>query len=137
MRRRQTPILVVALVLAGCAATPGKEPLPRGSLGNVTEENSREAVLGLCEARAEVERDPAAAGDAFFDRAHDRLHVIAAAVEEVDRPSAARLLEAIASVEADVRQDAEPERTAADLDALLEATRASLERLGLAAPRCP
>ena len=125
-------IAIAALVLAGCGPT-----VPRGRLGPVTEEASREAVLGLCESRATVERNFPAARDVFFDQAHDELHVIAAAVEEVDRQVAARLLEAMSLLETDFIQQLETDRTVADLDGLIEATGAGLRRIGLAASACP
>jgi len=96
---------------------------------------SRGVVDALCEAKDEAPRDPEAARTTFFDRAHDPLHDIAAAVEEVDRSSAARLLEAKQAVEADLEAMGTPE-LASDLGRLIAATRDALKDLSIPTEGC-
>jgi len=95
----------------------------------------RGVVEALCEAQEAAPRDPEQARIAFFDRAHDPLHDIAAAAQEVDRSSAARLLEAKQAVEADLERMRGPD-LAPDLGRLVAATRAALMELSVSVPGC-
>jgi hypothetical protein len=63
--------------------------------------------------------------------------VIAAATEVRDREATAGLLEAKQRVEADLAETELPQDFAADVEALIEATRAALGAIGLEAPACP
>jgi hypothetical protein len=131
-------LLVLVLVGSACDASgdPGEpSPLPSGSLGPVRPEATDEAVLGLCAIAGATERDAAEA--AFADRSHQTLHVIAAAVQEVDRAVAAELLEAKQAVEADLAEPALPAAFPDHVGSLLDATRAALDTIGLDAPDCP
>ena len=95
------------------------------------------AVEGLCTALKQAPDGPRAAEVTFFDESHDTLHTIARALEDVDRSSAAALLEAKQRVEADFAGGrASGGRVADDLRALVEATRAGLARLEVPAPAC-
>ncbi len=93
------------------------------------------AVLGLCQARATAATDVQSARTAFYDRSHEPLHALARAIEPVDRPLVARLLEAKEAVEAGLGSGS-PTLTA-DLNRLLDATRTSLTRLSVSSPDCP
>lgn len=105
----------------------------RGERVPVTE--LRGVVDALCDAQEAASRDPEQARTVFFDRAHDPLHDIAAAAQEVDRSSAARLLEAKQAVEGDLERMQEP-GLASDLGRLVAATRAALTKLSVSVPGC-
>jgi len=93
------------------------------------------AVLGLCQARAAAATDVQSARTAFYNRSHEPLHALARALEPVDRPLVARVLEAKEAVEAGLGSGS-PTLTA-DLNRLLDATRTSLTRLSVSSPDCP
>jgi hypothetical protein len=95
-----------------------------------------DALENLCTAREEAPDRPRAAEARFFDRSHETLHVIARALEDVDRPLAGRLLEAKQKVEADFSGLASGDRVADDLGRLVEVTRAGLDRLAVPLPAC-
>lgn len=136
-RRARPSLVLVALVLAACGggdAGPSPSPLPSGALGPVTPEAADESVLGLCEIVDSTDRAEAEA--TFLDRSHETLHVIAAATEVRDRAAAADLLEAKQRVEADLAGEELPPGFAADVEALVDATRAALDSIGLNAPPC-
>ena len=132
-------LLAVALVAAACDSDGGGNGDPSaprsGALGPVTAEAAAGAVRGLCDLEAATDRVEAEA--TFLDRSHETLHVIAAATEVWDRDAAAELLEAKQRVEADLADPDLPPDFAADVGALIEATRAALEAIGLDAPVCP
>lgn len=134
MRRRQRgrsrfPYRLVAIaVLLGAAVACGSTA--------TGESGADPLVSDICAAA-----DSALAGHAndaeerFVDRAHQRLHELAAEVTEVDRAVAARLLEAKQRVEADL--DHEPVDAAAlseDLGALADATVDAQSRLDRPGP---
>ena len=139
MRRRFVPtMLAVALVVAACGSGGANEDpsgAPSGALGPVTADAAAEAVRGLCDLRTAT--DHAGAEATFLDRSHETLHVLAAATEERDRGTAADLLEAKQRVEADLAGADLPPDFAADVGALIEATREALEAIGLDGPACP
>ncbi len=133
-----------ATMLVACGGSGGGEPspspsapLPSGELGVVTPIGASAAVLGLCAARAAVSSSAMRANALFEDRAHEELHVIAAATQAEDTQTAARLLEAMQTVEADFADHAPTSTTGTDVDALLAATRTALATIGLPAPTCP
>jgi hypothetical protein len=132
-------LLALALVAAACASDGGVSGVPSappsGALGAVTSEAAAEAVRGLCALEPATDRVEAEA--TFLDRSHATLHVIAAATEVRDRSTAADLLEAKQRVEADLAGDELPPGFAADVRALIDATGAALEAIGLEAPACP
>jgi len=96
----------------------------------------RQAVTGLCTALERLPIDPTAARRAFYDLSHDRLHTIAAAVQDIDRPAATSLLNAKAVVEEDLARFPFPSSLAADLDRLAAASRAALRVLSVPAEPC-
>ena len=122
--RRARSTLLAITVLAATSCTSDGSPSGR-SPSRVT--------VGLCAAAT-----AARAGDAtearriFFDRAHDPLHELAAAVGEQDRSAAARLLEAKEAVEAGLETGGAD--LADDLDQLVVATGAALVANGDAQP---
>lgn len=140
MRRRSflAPVVclgIATLVACGGGGEPSPEASgPSGSLGVMTAEAGTETVTALCDLRDASERD--AANATFFDRAHQNLHVLAAATENVDRVPAAGLLEAKQVVEADLLSDTLPAGFHGDVSDLLVATRTALETVGLPAPDC-
>ena len=132
-------LLASALVSAACGSDGGGSEDPSvpasGALGPVTAEAAAEAVRGLCDLGTATGRAEAEA--IFFDRSHETLHVIAAATEVRDRDAAADLLEAKQRVEADLAGADLPPDFAADVETLIEATRAALDAIGLEGPTCP
>jgi hypothetical protein len=136
LARRAAVVLALALPLAACGGGPGPPPEPtaRGSLGVVTAADARALVAALCRVAALAGTDPGEAGRTFRDRAHDELHVLAAAVEPVDRAAAAALLVAKERVEADLSTGAGG--FAAHAAELVRATRGALRAVGLPAPGC-
>jgi len=96
----------------------------------------REAVTGLCAALERLPVDPRAARDAFYSRSHDRLHMIATAVQEIDRSTAASLLQAMAVVEERLARRAFPASLGGDLHRLVAATRAALRALSIPSEPC-
>lgn len=132
-------LIATATLMVGsvaCSSSPDDNSATmeiRGERVSVTQ--LRGVVDALCEASDEVARDAEAARTIFFDRAHDPLHDIAAAAEEVDRPSAARLLEAKQAVEANLEAMRAPE-LASDLGRLIAATRDALEDLSVSTEGC-
>jgi hypothetical protein len=95
-----------------------------------------DAVAQLCLAAEEAPDRPRAAEARFFDRSHETLHVMARALEDVDRPLAGRLLEAKQKLESDFSGLASGDRVADDLNRLVEVGGAALDRLAVAVPPC-
>ena len=120
--------LLVLLVLVTGACAPGKSAAADDAYGR--------ALTGLCVARDQAAATPTRVRTTFFDRSHGTLHVLARALENVDRRSTAQVLEAMFRVEADLAFDRPPASLTADLDRLIGATRAGLRRLGEPAPGC-
>jgi hypothetical protein len=122
-----------ALLLVAC---PGDgEPGPTPPSPPSTEDRWLAAVDGLCGALTSAQ-EPEAAEAAFFDRSHDAIHEIAAAVQAEDTSAAAALLEAKTAVETDFETGAGPSRIEIDLQALIQATREALTVLGIESPGC-
>lgn len=133
--RPSVAALALAVLLAACGGagrTP--EPTASGDLGVVTASDARALVAALCEVAARAAADPEAAGRTFHDRAHEELHVLAAAAERADRTAAAALLVAKERVEGDLEPQGPTGRLPGDAAALLEATREALRAVGLPAP---
>lgn len=87
-------------------------------------------IAAVCRVADLVAEDPAAAGRAFTDRAHEPLHALAReAADGGARAAAARLLEAKNMVE-----EAEDGPTPAAVDELVSATRAALAAVGRPEP---
>jgi hypothetical protein len=125
-----------ALLLAACGSGGGESPTPAGATRLVEPATAEVTVLGLCQVRQQAQSDPITAEVTFYDRSHEGLHLIAGAVEVVDRAAAARLLQTKQRVESDLMAGGSPSLPS-DVDVLLEATRDALAALGLEAPACP
>lgn len=127
-----------AVLFAGCSgggANPAPtESGPSGSLGVITAAAAAEVVGAICDLRETTDRDRA--NGLFFDRAHQTLHVLAAATEVVDRVAAAGLLEVTQAVEADLLTEALPKTIRSDVGGLLDGTRNALRAIDLPAPGC-
>jgi hypothetical protein len=119
------PLLLV-FVAGACAS--GKSAAADTAYGR--------ALAGLCVARDQAAHTPTRVRTTFFDRSHGTLHVLARALQNVDRALTARLLEAKNRIEVDLAFDRPPTSLAADLDTLIADTRAGLRRLGEPAPAC-
>ncbi|HEX9121807.1 MAG TPA: hypothetical protein VF984_00375, partial [Actinomycetota bacterium] len=95
------------------------------------------AVEGICEMAAKDAADRTAANSVFYDRVHEELHVIAAAVQPRNTDVAATLLQAKERIESDLAATQLPASFADDMDALLGATGNALRTLDLDVPACP
>jgi len=140
---RIVPARIVAFALAGgvVLAACSSGPLGAGDRtievdGQVVSATSLREAVGLCAVLERLPTDPLAARDAFYSLSHDRLHTIAAAVQEVDRAVATSLLQAKAVVEEDLARFPFPPSLADDLDRLVAATGAALETLSIRTEPC-
>jgi hypothetical protein len=128
----------VAFALAACGGTAARQtpsPLPSGPLGVVAPDAVARAMTALCDIERSAGIDARAT---FYDRAHQTLHVIAAATGRVDRGAEAALLVAKQRVEAELeREPPDPETFADDVAVLYVATSDALRAIGLDAPACP
>jgi hypothetical protein len=129
--RRAAIVALAALVATACAGN--------GDSGDRTITVAGQAVAvaplidahaALCQAAAE----PDAARRHFFDRAHDQLHTVAKALEDVDRAQAAQLLQAKERVESEIAD--RPPSLSDDLRRLAVVYRDGLGRLAITAPPC-
>jgi hypothetical protein len=131
-------LCTVAILLTACGGAAARSDTapsgPSGSLGVITAGLAAEALGAICEMRGATDRDEANA--LFFDRAHQTLHVLAAATEVTDRAPAAELLETMQAVEGDLQGDGLPETFSSDVANLLDATRGALGTVSLPAPPC-
>jgi hypothetical protein len=121
---------LVTLVMVGCAPASSDDASANAA-------PLSDAAAALCSAKRQAAADPLAARRVFYEGAHDHLHDLARQVQQVDRPIAARLLEAKQRVEHDLDASATPQRLAGDLDRLLAATHAALTAISIPAPACP
>jgi hypothetical protein len=151
VRRRLVAVAVLVVAAAGVSAgacssggasgeaqpDPGPTIVLAGEPAPVPVRRLTAAVEGLCTALQQAPDSPAAAEATFYDQSHATLHAIARALEDVDRPAAAALLEAKQRVEADFAGGlASGGRVADDLRPLVAATSAGLARLEVKAPAC-
>lgn len=95
-----------------------------------------DAHRGVCEAAEAAAGDVEAAEAIFFDRAHDSLHELAATLDDTDRVSAARLLEAKQDVEAELDGAVRREIVRDHLVALAAVTGDALDVLGIERAEC-
>lgn len=126
---RRAPILALAVLAAACSG--GSEDRTITVAGQpVAVAPLVDAHAALCRAAAE----PDAARRHFFDRAHDQLHTVARALEDVDRVQAAQLLQAKERVESELPDP--PASLVDDLRRLADVYRDGLGRLAITAPPC-
>ena len=124
-------VLALALLAAACGGNSGSEDRTITVAGQpVAVAPLVDAHAALCQAAAE----PDAARRHFFDRAHDQLHTVAKALEDVDREQAAQLLQAKEKVESELPnpRPSLPD----DLRRLAGVYRDGLGRLAITAPPC-
>lgn len=128
-------VVAVAVLAAGCHRSSGTSNRTI-RVGSDTVPVSRlvDAEVGLCQAAKAAPTDPVAARATFYDRSHDTLHTAARALETTDRALAARLLEAMQKVEADL--EIRPPGLPDDLSQLFDVYRQGLARLAITAPPC-
>ncbi len=141
MRRlvSSTTALVVALALFGAACGGDDDPPTSVKVGDEDVPATRlaEALQGVCLARTQAAAaDVEAARQTFFDRSHDTLHVLALALEAVDRAKAGELLLAKQLVESDLESNPVRTSLAQDLGRLGEVTRSGLARLEISTAPC-
>jgi len=142
--RRPGTAAITALVslslLVACSSGGGEETPapsgPSGALGVVTVEAATTVVRGLCAMSSAYADDIEEANSVFYDRVHDDLRVIVAAVELKHPTLATALLQARERVEVDLANIEVPEGFVDDVLALLSATRDALEAIGLPRPGC-
>jgi len=128
--------LALAMAGAGCgddspptSVKVGDEEVPATRLAD--------ALQGVCVARAQAATGNVEAAErTFLDRSHDTLHVLALALEDVDRATAGELLLAKQLVESDLESTPVRDSLAKDLGRLGEVTRSGLARLEISTPPC-
>ena len=140
MKRLLPPLVVIALGTAACGGygggpTPSPQPAVSGSGGTFTASDASAVVSGVCELQdPQIGLDRA--NTIFFERVHEHLHVLAAAVEPIDRNVSADLFEAKEKVELDLAEDALPASYSGDVKSLLGAVGAALDDAGLPSRGC-
>jgi membrane-bound lytic murein transglycosylase B len=121
-------LLVAALAATSCSRDATSDAAPA--------DLPAEAVAqGLCLAVADSGADPAAAEESFA-RVHSDLHVVARALQQVDRKVAGRLLVAKQQVEDDIRRRAPASELTPDLRSLITATEDGFVRLDVTVTPC-
>jgi hypothetical protein len=105
----------------------GGAQVPAAQLGSV--------IGGLCDARR-AGTDTVSARTAFYNHAHENLHVLATAVEVPDRRAAGRLLEAMQRVEADLAPAGDRVVLTKHVNELLSTARSALDRLHVPSRSC-
>lgn len=141
--KRRTPAtgvmtaVVMVLSLGAATACSGDDDPVATADGSTTEPTvsttattlADVSYAGLCAALAAAEAEDVDGAARVFD--HGPLHELAAKATEIDRATAARLLEAKQQVEAATTDDSTtPETLAADLTTLAEATRQAQRTVG-------
>ena len=125
---RRAAVLALA-VLAACGGNASDK--------TVTVAGQPVAVASLVDAHAALCQGaaaPDAARRLFFDRAHEQLHTVARALEDVDRAQAAQLLQAKERVESELSNP--PPSLPDDLRRLAGVYRDGLGRLAITVPPC-
>lgn len=119
-------VLAIVAVAAAIGALAGSDDQASSPTAGASFASARD---GVCQAAdAARQGDPAGARAAFFDRAHQTLHELAAAAQERDRATAARLLEAKERVETGLERSSPT--LAADLDVLAVTTGRAIATAG-------
>ncbi len=130
-------VLIVVLLAGGCGGADGPPTSVEVGDEEVPATRLAEALQGVCLARSQAAAGNAeAARRTFFDRSHDALHVLALALEPVDRAKAGELLLAKQLVESDLQATPVRSALAQDIRRLAEVTRAGLARLDISTPPC-
>lgn len=139
--RRPSAALLLAIALVGpalAACGDGSSDAATVDVGDGRVPASRLAAAGnaVCRAAGEAPGDPEAARTTFFADAHDGLHTIARALDDVDRKAAADILVAKQAVEAAFTSKAPGADLGDKLTELAAATRAGLSRLDVDIASC-
>jgi hypothetical protein len=125
--RRYLALLVVVVAATACSSGASDAAPP-------AELPDEQVTQGLCQAAAGAGDSEAA--EASFARVHAGLHIVARALQQVDRKAAARLLVAKQKVEDDFRRRAPASELDPDLRRLLAATQDGLARLEVTVAPC-
>ena len=128
MLRRAAVIALAILAACGGGDAKGKTITVGGQ--RVPVASLVDAHAALCQAAAA----PDAARRLFFDRAHEQLHTVARALEDLDRAQAAQLLQAKERVESELSEP--PPTLPDDLRRLAGVYRDGLGRLAITVPPC-
>jgi hypothetical protein len=141
MRLLVSAFLSLSLVATACSEgssigpSLSPEPSITSTLGPFAASDANAVISGLCELN-----DPDIAVDGantiFFEQVHSRLHVLAAAVEPIDRSVSGALFEAKQKVELDLAAEALPASYPEDVMSLLEAVAAALDTARLPSTTC-
>lgn len=134
LARRSIALVLVALLLVGCAGGAGGTPGTTTGTPDPSAIGLDAAVVGLCSATATLP-DLEGARRAFVNRAHDPLHALAAD-PRLTRTAAARVLEGMGRVERDLDMSVGAAVLAEDLGALALVARAALTELGIDVASC-
>jgi hypothetical protein len=126
---RRAAVIAFA-VLAACGGGDAKAKTITVAGQAVPVASLVDAHDALCQGAAA----PDAARRLFFDRAHEQLHTVARALEDVDRAQAAQLLQAKERVESELSDP--PPTLPDDLRRLAGVYRDGLGRLAIAVPPC-
>ena len=128
---RRSAVAVLAALAVACGGGGDS------SDGSITVAGQPVAVAPLVDAHAalcQAAAEPDAARRHFFDRAHEPLHTVARALEDVDRAQAGQLLQAKEKVESELANP--PATLPDDLRRLASVYRDGLGRLAITAPPC-
>jgi len=130
-------ILAGAALAMGACGRPGTATVIVGNgVAPVPGSELTAAVGDLCAARQQADAHPAAAASTFYLRSHARLHLLASALEPVDRARSGALLEAMYAVERDIAAPRQPPALPGDLAALGRQAGSGLTALRLPRPSC-
>lgn len=136
MVARATVAASVILAVSACGGSGGASTTARSTTSTAVAASLASGVEGLCLARSQAAGDPPAARGTFYDRSHDAMHTIARQLEAVDRALAARLLESMQAVEADLSTQSPAASSAADLGRLIDVADQGLARLSVPVGTC-
>ena len=128
---KRAAIVALAVLAGACGGNGDSEDR------TITVAGQPVAVATLVDAHAAICEGafaPDAARRLFFDRAHEQLHTVAKALEDVDRAQAAQLLQAKERVESEITNP--PPTLPDDLRRLAGVYRDSLGRLAITVPPC-
>lgn len=137
-RPRVAAVVLALLAGASAACSPGRSRTAVKIVpgAGVPGSELAAAVSSLCAADQLATSRPDRARDTFYVQAHQRLHLEAQGLAEIDRPASGRLLVAMQHVEADFTSSPAGTGLAADLATLTSTAAAGLDRLAIPRPAC-
>ncbi|MGH9036704.1 MAG: hypothetical protein ACRD0O_13155, partial [Acidimicrobiia bacterium] len=118
----------MSVLATACSSGDSSDAAPEGLPADTV-------AQGLCQAAAMSGTDAAGAEESFA-RVHSDLHVVARALQQVDRKAAAAVLVAKQKVEDDFRRRAPASELTPDLNGLLAATQNGFVRLEVTVAPC-